>query len=132
MAQSRFRVSDQVWEKFQPCIPVRVNTHRFGGGRPRADDRACLDAIFFILRTGCQWNALNETDICPSSTANDRFRQWVRDGTFTRFFHRGIKEYDELKGIDWSFLSLDGAMTKAPLGGKIHRPQSHRSRQKRG
>lgn len=132
MSQSRFRVSDGLWEKFRVCIAPRVNTHRLGGGRPRADDRRCLDAIFFVLRTGCQWNALSATGICPSSTANDRFRQWVKDGTFARFFASGVQEYDELVGIDWSFLSMDGAMTKAPLGGKSHRPQPHRPGQERG
>jgi putative transposase len=130
MGVSRFRVSDRLWAQFRTAIPPRVNTHRFGGGRPRADDRACLDGIFFVLRTGCQWNALRETDLCPSSTANDRFREWVRDGTFERFFHGGVEAYDELVGIDWRFLSMDGAMTKAPLGGKINGPQSHRPRQK--
>jgi len=132
MGRSRFVVSDELWEKFQPCIPPRVNTHRFGGGRPPTPDRVCLHGILFVLRTGCQWNALSATGICPSSTANDRFRQWVKDGTFRRFFHRGLREYDELVGIDWSFLSMDGAMTKAPLGGKSHRPQPHRPGQERG
>lgn len=132
MSRSRFRVSDELWEEFRVCIPPRVNTHRFGGGRPRADDRACLDGIFFVLRTGCQWNALSETGICPSSTAHDRFREWVEDGTFERFFHGGVRAYDELVGIDWSFLSMDGAMTKAPLGGKRHRAQPHRPGQERG
>lgn len=131
MGQSRFEVSDVLWEKFKVCIPPRVNTHRFGGGRPRADDRVCLSGILFVLRTGCQWNALSATGICPSSTAHDRFSLWVRDGTFERFFHGGVKDYDELVGIDWSFLSLDGAMTKAPLGGKSHRPQPHGSGQER-
>lgn len=122
MSQSRFQVSDELWDKFRLCIPPRVNTHRFGGGRPRADDRVCLDGIFFVLRTGCQWNALNATGICPSSTANDRFREWVKNGTFERFFHSGVKDYDELAGIDWDFLCMDGAMTKAPLGEKAPGP----------
>lgn len=104
VSPARFRVSDELWEKFRVCIPPRVNTHRFGGGRPRADGRTCLDGIFFVLRTGCPWNALHETEICPSSTANDRFRQGVKDGTFERFFQNGVKDYDELVGIDWSFL----------------------------
>ena len=131
MSTSRFVVSDELWEVFRACIPPRVNTHRFGGGRPRADDRACLAGILFVLRTGCQWNALSQTGICPSSTANDRFRQWVKDDTFLRFFHAGLTRYDELVGIDWDFLSMDGAMTKAPLGGKSHRQKPHRSGQNR-
>jgi transposase len=132
MASSRFSVSDALWSRFQPCMTPRVNTHRFGGGRPRRDDRSCLDGIFFVLRTGCQWKALDATGICPGSTAHDRFARWCEDGTFERFFHAGLLDYDELVGIDWSFLAMDGAMTKAPLGGKGHRQEPHRPGQARG
>jgi len=38
-------------------------------------------------------------------------------GVFEEFWRQGLLEYDEKVGIDWSFLSADGAMTKAPLGG---------------
>ena len=34
----------------------------------RGVSRTCLNAILFVLRTGCQWNALNATGICPGST----------------------------------------------------------------
>ncbi len=34
-----FRVSDALWAVLEPLIPVRLNTHRFGGGRPRVPDR---------------------------------------------------------------------------------------------
>jgi len=36
-----YRLSDEMWAKIQPLLPKPVNTHRFGGGRPRADDRQC-------------------------------------------------------------------------------------------
>jgi transposase len=108
-----------------------VNTHRFGGGRPRANDRTCLNGILFLLRTGCQWNALNATGICPSSTAHDRFQEWVQAGVFRNLWAAGLLEYDKLKGIDWSWQSMDGAMTKAPLGGEKSRPQPHGSGQER-
>ncbi|MGQ9877265.1 MAG: transposase, partial [Chloroflexus sp.] len=48
----------------EPLLPVHVNPHRFDGGRPRVSDRRCADAIFSILRTGSQWAALNETELC--------------------------------------------------------------------
>ena len=54
----RFRISDELWALMEPLLPKHQNTHRFGGGRPRVSDRQCADAIFFVLRTGCQWNAL--------------------------------------------------------------------------
>ena len=122
-----YQVSDELWTKIQPLLPQHVNTHRFGGGRPRADDRTCLNGILFVLRTGCQWNALNATSICPSSTAHDRFQEWVEAGVFGRLWEAGLLEYDQLKGIDWSWQSMDGAMTKAPLGGEKSGPQPHGS-----
>jgi putative transposase len=100
MGKNRYRVSDELWEKIEPLLPRHVNTYRFGGGRPRADDRKCVDGIFFVLRTGCQWNALNETGICPSSTAHDRFQEWVAAGVFQKLWAAGLQEYDECKGID--------------------------------
>jgi putative transposase len=126
-----YRVSDELWAKIEPLLPKHPNTHRFGGGRPRADDRKCMDAIFFVLRTGCQWNALNATGLCPSSTAHDRFQEWQEAGVFLKLWEMGLQEYDELKGLDWSWQSMDGAMTKAPLGGEKDRPQPHRPGQRR-
>ena len=114
----RWRISDELWAKIQPLLPIRVNPHPLGGGRPRKPDRVCADAIFFRLRTGCQWKALDATGICPGSTAHDRFQQWVRAGVFLKLWKAGLLAYDELKGLDWSWLSMDGCMTKAPLGGK--------------
>lgn len=115
---AQFRVSDELWSRIEPLLPAHKNTHRFGGGRPRKPDRVCLDGIFFVLRTGCQWRALDATGICPGSTAHDRFQEWARAGVFLRLWQAGLTELDELKGLDWSWLSMDGAMTKAPLGGE--------------
>ncbi len=116
-----FRVSDELWAVLQPILPVYVNTHRFGGGRPRVPDRQCADGIFFVLRTGCQWKALDETDLCAGSTAHDRYQEWVQAEVFLKLWQAGVEQFDELKGIDWDWLSLDGAMTKAPLGGEKNR-----------
>lgn len=127
-----FRISDELWAVLEPLLPVRVNTHRFGGGRPRVADRQCADAIFYVLRTGCQWEALNQTELCPKSTAHDRFQEWVEADVFLKLWEAGVGLFDELQGIDWSWLSMDGAMTKAPLGGEKDGAESHRPGQGRG
>jgi transposase len=121
-----FRISDDLWAVLQPLLPVHVNTHRFGGGRPRKPDRVCADAIFYVLRTGCQWKALDQTELCPGSTAHDRFQEWVPAGVFVKLWQTAVEQLDELQGIDWQWLSMDGAMTKAPFGGGKNRPQSDR------
>ncbi len=126
-----FRISDELWRVLEPLLPVHVNTHRFGGGRPRVPDRQCADAIFYVLRTGCQWEALNQTELCAKSTAHDRFGEWVAEGVFLKLWQAGVEEFDELKGADWAWLSMDGAMTKAPLGGGKDGAESDRPGQGR-
>jgi putative transposase len=88
-------------------------------------DRKAMNGIFFALRTGYQWNALNETGICSSSTSHSRFQEWVKAGVFLELWKMALEDYDELKGIDWSWQSMDGAMTKAPLGGGKNRPKPY-------
>ena len=40
---------------------------------------------------------------------------------FLKLWQAGVEHFDELKGVDWRWLSMDGAMTKAPLGGEKKR-----------
>jgi transposase len=108
-----FRIPDEMWVRIQPLIPVPEKVHRFGGGRPRIPDRQVLDGIFFVLRTGCQWRALDATEICDGSTAHRRFQEWQRAGFFDALWQQALCDYDAEVGIDWTWLSIDGAMGKA-------------------
>jgi transposase len=112
-----WRIRDELWERIQPLLPPR-KPHPLGCHRPRVDDRQAMDAIFFVLRTGCQWNALKETGICSSSSAHRRFQEWTEADVFLALWTHGLAVYDALKGIHWEWLAMDRAMTKAPLGGK--------------
>src|SRR5262249_24523894 len=129
MPADRWRMPDALWEQLEGWIPAHENTHRFGGGRPRRPGRDCPGAVFSWLRACCQWKALDATGICPGSTAHDRFQQWAAAGVFLKFWEAGLLEYDYFVGIDWSWLAMDGAMGKAPLGGEKDGPKSHRPRQ---
>jgi len=126
----QWRIPDELWERMEPLLPPR-KPHPLGCHHPRVPDRNAMEAIFFVLRTGCQWNALNATGICSSSSAHRRFQEWTEAGVFELIWAMGLDEYEELKGLDWSWQSMDGAMTKAPLGGGKNRAQSHRSGQGR-
>lgn len=127
-----FLMPDTLWEEIKPILPRLHKIHRFGGGRPRVPDRDAMNAVFFVLRTGCQWNALNKTGLCSSSTAHHRFQQWVTAGVFTQIWKKGLLRYDCLKGINWEWQSMDGAMTKSPLSGGKMWSESNRSRKTRG
>ncbi len=124
-----WRIPDEAWEAMELLLPPR-KAPPLGCHRPRIADRDAMNGILFVLRTGCQWQALDATGICKHSSAHRRFQEWTRAGVFEQFWILGLLCYDQLEGIDWSWLSLDGAMTKAPLGGEKNRAQSHRSGQK--
>jgi transposase len=111
-----WRLSDKLWKQIEPLLPPR-KPHPLGCHNPRVPDRDAMNAILFVLRTGCQWNALDATGICSCSSAYRRFREWAEAGVFDAFWSTGLVKYDRLKGIDWSWLSMDGAMTKAPVAG---------------
>src|SRR5437763_12557368 len=71
-------VTDEQWALIRPHLPV------YPGGRPRTTDlRDVVDAIFYLLRTGCQWRYL-PTDFPPKSTVWRYFDEWRHDGTFER------------------------------------------------
>src|SRR4051795_7820247 len=68
-------VSDEQWRLIEPLIPV------YPGGRPRkTDPRDVLDAILYVLRTGCQWRFLPK-DFPPKSTVWRYFDEWRHNGT---------------------------------------------------
>jgi len=76
-----------------------------------------MTAILYVLRTGCQWNALPQV-YGSGKTAHRYFQRWVRAGVFKRMWQASLNAYDELKGIVWKWQAADGTLTKAPLGGE--------------
>lgn len=115
-----WRIPDALWKQMEPLLPP-PKPHILGAHNPRVPDRAAMNAILFVLRTGCQWSALDATGICKHSSAHRRFMEWTEAGVFEKFWKKGLIKYDSIKGIKWRWLSMDGAMTKAPLGGKKNR-----------
>jgi transposase len=125
-----WRVPDELWEQIEPLLPPPP-PHPLGCHRKRVPDRQAMNGILFVLRTGCQWGALDATGICKHSSAHRRFQEWVQAGVFEQLWIYGLLCHEELQGIGWEWLSLDGAMTKAPLGGEKNRAQPHRPGQTR-
>jgi transposase len=64
-----YRMPDELWEQMEEFLPDYPSSPK--GGRPRADLRRIADAIFYRLRTGCQWNAI-PPELAPGSTAHGR------------------------------------------------------------
>ena len=76
-------LSDAEWELLKPLI-YPADAKR-GRGRWRDPDsaRACLDAIRYVLKTGCQWSLLPR-EFAPKSTVHDALRTWTEQGLWPR------------------------------------------------
>lgn len=76
-------LSDAEWELLKPLI-YPADAKR-GRGRWRDPDaaRACLDAIRYVLKTGCQWSLLPR-DFPPKSTVHDALARWTQQGLWPR------------------------------------------------
>jgi putative transposase len=72
-------LTDAQWAILQALLPPAP-----GGGRPRTTDmREVVNAILYVLRTGCAWHLLPH-DFPPAGTVYDYFNQWRRHGTIAR------------------------------------------------
>ena len=73
-------LTDTQWAILEPLIPRAKS-----GGRPReVEMREVLNAIFYLDRSGCQWDLLPH-DLLPKSTVYEYFAQWRTDGTWRKF-----------------------------------------------
>jgi transposase len=93
--------------------------------------RQVADGIFYVLRTGCQWKAAPR-EFGSGSALHSYFQEWTELGVFRKLWKAALLEYDELKGVEWDWQSMDGAMTKSPLGGEKNREKPDRPWQTRG
>ena len=124
----QWRLPDVIWEFMEPLLPEAKKAYTTG--RPRSNLRNVADGIFYVLRTGCQWKAVPR-EFGSGSTIHEYFQSWVVAGVFWKLWQQGLLEYDELSGIKWDWQSIDGAITKAPLGGEKNGPKSNGPSKKR-
>lgn len=84
-------LTDAEWARLAPLIPAAEP-----GGRPRKTDmRAAMNAILYLLRTGCPWRYLPRDGFPPRSTVYNIFRKFQRDGIWETIWaelHMALRE----------------------------------------
>ncbi len=103
------------WDLVKPIIgdPPRRPDNR---GRPWQDDRAILNGILWILRTGAPWKDMPGR-YPPYQTCHRRFQSWVRRGIFEKILRTLANDLKERGKLDLAECFIDGSFTGAKKGG---------------
>ena len=113
----REELTDEQWAVLEPLIPPTIRRSD-GRGRPEIhDNRAVLNGILWVLRTGAAWADLPER--FPSgSTCFRRFSRWVKEGIFRQILETLARHLEEAGQIDLSECFIDGTFVLAKKGAK--------------
>ncbi len=121
MTESRFVITDRVWEKVAPHLPGKASDC----GVTAADNRLFLEAVLWRVRTGAPWRDL-PGDLGNWNSTFQRFRRWAKNGVFERLFEVLADEPDlEYALIDGTIVSVHQKASGAKGGLKI-RPSAAR------
>jgi transposase len=105
-------LTDDHWRTIQPLIVKQT-----GPGKPRADDKETLDAVLYVLSTGCRWENLKKTRYSHHyTTAWRRLKRWEENGTWKRILDTLISKGYSLGIVKMDELSIDSTTVPAKKG----------------
>jgi transposase len=99
--RSKLRYPSDLTEEEWLLVKPLIAPAKRGGNKRHVDVREIVNALMYILSTGCQWRAL-PTDLPPRSTVHDYFDLWSWDGTLDRLHHALYQKCREKAGREAS------------------------------
>ena len=119
-------MTEAEWSVLGPLIPDATP-----GGRPRKTDmRSAMNAILYLLRTGCPWRYLPRDGFPPRSTVYNIFRKFQADGTWHSIWdqlHPMLREREDREGSPSAAIIDSQTIKSAEKGGpkRTNRPPTH-------
>jgi transposase len=109
-------INGGLWQRIEPLLPG-PKISKTGAGRPRLPDRAALNGILFVLRTGIAWEDLpQELGFGSGMTCWRRLRDWQAAGVWHRLHLLLLAELRGAGKLDFTRASIDGASVSSPRG----------------
>ncbi|SFE22800.1 Transposase [Actinopolyspora alba] len=107
-------VSDELWERVEPLLPVRPASRT--GPKP-LPDRQVVQPILFVLITGIGWEDLpQELGFGSGMTCWRRLRDWQEAGGVERLHEVLLAELNAAGQIDWSRACVDASHLRTKRG----------------
>ncbi len=111
------RVSESLWNAIAPLLPESKPSPN--GGRAPVPDRACLEGIIFVLKSGMPWQMLpTRLGDGSGSTGWRRFRAWTRLGIWPELHRRLVRGLGRRGRINLERAVIDSASVRALKGGR--------------
>jgi transposase len=115
-------LTDQLWERLELLLPAHPRRFRYPG-RKRADDRAALEGILYVIRTGIGWNRLPTALFGASgATCWRRLTEWHEAGVWQKLHERLLAELRAAGLLDLSAALVDSTHLRALKGGTTPGP----------
>lgn len=110
-----YRLSEKEWQYLCSKLPLDHSVNKVG--RPATSWKTVLNAVAYLLKTGCQWKALPRCLGAPS-TIHERFQILAKDQVFMKVWSELLSRYDAYCGLALATQIGDCTSVKAPLGGE--------------
>jgi len=107
-------LTDEQWAVIEPLLPKPAK-RADGKGRPRVDNRAILNGILWVMRTGAPWHDMPNR-YPPYQTCHRRFQEWVQTGTFETILKQLVQDVKERGDLDLTECFIDGTFVMAKKG----------------
>ena len=104
-------LSDAQWAKLESLLPKYSSA-----GRPWKDNRAVLEGILWVLKTGARWRDLPSDFGVSPATCWRRLRLWEEHDVWLKVWRRFLAELDTRGQLDWSESFIDGSFAPAKKG----------------
>ena len=112
-----WRVSDELWQRVQPLVPVVERRFRHPG-RKRIDDRRCLEGILYVLFSGLPWASVPADLGVSGITCWRRLEAWQRAGVWERLLEAVKGELDSRGVLEGERLLVDASIAPAKKGAR--------------
>ncbi|MCB0335057.1 MAG: IS5 family transposase [Bdellovibrionales bacterium] len=112
------KLTNAQWELLEPYFP-REHGKNPQGGRPGYSNRALLQGVLWVMRTGARWNDLEMPKGYPSgSTCYRHFRKWVELGIFDKIIRALVEDLRKRGKIDLTETFIDATFVEAKKGAR--------------